>query len=386
MTMQTSIFGLRFRSNVEVIPNQEELASFLASPKKEQGPKRHTDDLAGYHRLLNDLQAFERHHQPHASHQDVRGTMFFGVIGHSQFIHPSLKSAVEQYKYLLHVLMTLDLRKPMAFIASAEEEMEKLNPKKKDQALRLERLRSLVNDRKELLAKRRRRRDAATDELVNIAGYVRDNLARITSLCDASLDVLENFRQNRETEHRLIEDVKSHFKEQVRDSLHNGQVTKLYLETVQNEVALLSRELSSVLENDANALTGLYRSLHDHTARHGRELTVALADLDAKKDGAWAETSEVLQQIERLLVSLVSEYRLELGGTEPHIRSIYPSIILEKRKEAIEHLFSLLNKDRRSLSIRRSRKDRRLFSDPSYKGPERRSGKDRRAKAGRRRS
>jgi len=40
--------------------------------------------------------------------------------------------------------------------------------------------------------------------------------------------------------------------------------------------------------------------------------------------------------------ALVSDHRLELTMTEPRIRTVYPSILLEKRREALEHLFGLL--------------------------------------------
>jgi len=51
---------------------------------------------------------------------------------------------VEQYKFHINTLSQLDLKKPSAFIKSAEEEIARLNPKKKDEVARKERLLVLV--------------------------------------------------------------------------------------------------------------------------------------------------------------------------------------------------------------------------------------------------
>jgi hypothetical protein len=265
-----------------------------------------------------------------------------------------------------------------------QEEIEKLNPKKKDQAAKRERLLVLVNERKELLARRTRRRAAAAEELVNIAGYVRENLARILSLCKASLTVLRDFRTSRETERRLIEDLKTHFKEQIRDSLHHGPVTKLYIETLQREVSLITQELSSLIAHDVHALAGLYQSIHDHVEPVVRGLASALAELENKKDLMAEDAGAVFAQMERQLSSLLSAHRFELSMTEPRVRTVYPSILLEKRKESFDRLFSLLSRERRASRDRRSNRDRRMRTATGPAGPERRNGKDRRAGTDRR--
>jgi hypothetical protein len=315
---------------------------------------------------------------------DLRSNMYYSVLGHSQLFNQPLQSAVEQYKYLQHELETLDLRKPSAFIRAAQEEIEKLNPKKKDQAAKRERLLVLVNERRELLARRTRRRAAAAEELVNIAGYVRENLARILSLCKASLTVLRDFRTSRETERRLIEDLKTHFKEQIRDSLHHGPVTKLYIETLQREVSLITQELSSLIAHDVHALAGLYQSIHDHVEPVVRGLASALAELENKKDLMAEDAGAVFAQMERQLSSLLSAHRFELSMTEPRVRTVYPSILLEKRKESFDRLFSLLSRERRASRDRRSNRDRRMRTATGPAGPERRNGKDRRAGTDRR--
>jgi len=386
MTIPKPIFGLRFRSNVELQPTPDELEAFLAGSRTEGGRERHGSDLERYDKLMNDVVAFRQARPQDPIRLDLRSSMYYSVLSHSQLFNQPLRSAVEHYKYLLHDLQTLDLKKPSSFIRSAEEEIERLNPKKKDQAAKRERLLVMVNERKELLAKRTKRKTAAADELINIAGYVRENLTRIMSLCEASITVLRDFRKGGETEHRLIEDMKMHFKEQIRDSLHHGPVTKQYIETLQREVYLISQELSSLIAHDVHALIGLYQSIHDHTDSTARGLASALAALEKKTELMAADAGALFAQMERLLSALVSDHRLELTMTEPRIRTVYPSILLEKRREALEHLFGLLNRERRASRDRRSYPERRMRTANGPTGPERRSGKERRAGKERRKS
>ncbi len=51
-----------------------------------------------------------------ASSDGFREQMLYGVLGHSHLVKPALKSAVEQYKFHVHTLSELDLKKPSAFI------------------------------------------------------------------------------------------------------------------------------------------------------------------------------------------------------------------------------------------------------------------------------
>jgi len=385
MTIPKPIFGLRFHSNVEIQPTHEELEAFLAGGSAKGGRERH-GGLERYQKLLNDVAAFRQARPQDPVRLDLRSNMYYSVLSHSQLFNQPLKSAVEQYKYLLHDIQTIDLRKPASFIRAALEEIARLNPKKKDQAARRERLLVMVNEREEELAKRTKRMTAAADELINIAAYVRENLARIMDLCQTSITVLRDFRSGRETEHQLIEDIKTHFKEQLRDSLHQGPVTKQYVETLQREVALLSQELSTLIGHDVHALIGLYQSIHDHAESITRGLAAALAALENKKDRTAADAGAHFAQAERLLVSLVSDYRFELTIAEPNVQTVYPSILLEKRREALDRLFSLLNRERRAPRDRRANRERRLRSAAGYTGTDRRSKKERRAGKDRRKT
>jgi uncharacterized protein (UPF0147 family) len=384
MTTDKSIFGLRFQSNAELHPSQEELSDFLESPKKDGGRELHGNDLATYRELLKDIQAFELHQRQGASRQDFPGKMFYGVLSHSRFVNPALKSAVEQYKYLLHALVTLDFKKPTAFIRSAEEDMSRLNQKNKDHAVRLARLRGMVAERKETLETLKSRWAALAEELSNIALYIRDNLVMIKKLCETSIVVLVDFQIERKKENQLIEDIKTHFKEHLRDSLRRGPITKKYLETVKKDVAMLSKEISVILREDVYALTRLYEAIHDHTKNIAHEIDTLMAKIKGKKNSSYDDVREIFERVEQVLVSLISDYRFELKTTEIRTETVHKNILFEKRKEMLYHLFELLQKERRSRSTRRTSEDRRRSHDPSRKGPERRGGKDRRSGKSRR--
>ncbi len=329
MTINKSIFGLRFRSQAEIHPSQEELRIFLESVKKKGGQEIHGNDLAKYRELLKDMQ------------QDIRDKMFYGVLNHSRFVNPALKSAVEQYKYLLHTLINLDLKKPKVFI---------------------------------------RRWTALAEELSNIALYVRDNLVKIAKLCEASIVILLDFQIERKFENQLIEEIKTYFKEHLKDSLRHGPINKQYLETVRKDVGMLSKEISAILRDDIFALTGLYEAVYDHTKKITHEIDTLMAKIKSKKQKNFKNDTELLKQVEQALVSLISEYHFELTSTEIRAETAHEDILLEKRKKTLDHLFELLHKERRSPSNRRTGKDRRRSNDPNHKGPERRREKDRRSR------
>jgi hypothetical protein len=384
--IDTSIFGLRFRSNADLQPTQKELIDFLESMKKEGGRELHSEDLSAYSELLKDVQAFEHHQLQDGTRQDFRGKMFYSVLSHSRFVNPSLKSAVEEYKYFLRELITLDFKKPVVFIRSAEKEMITLNPKNQDHAVRLARLQDMVDARKETLATLKRRWKALTEELINIAMYIRDNLVKIEKLCEAAIVVLVDFQIKQNKEKLLIEEIKTHFKEHLKDSLRHGTITKQYLQTVKEDVDILSKEISAIFREDVYALTGLYEAIHDHTKKTIHEIDTLLVNIKSKEDKSFEDDKELMTQLEQVLISLVSKYHFNLTTIEVRSETAYKDILVQKRKEMLDHLFEVLHKERRSRSNRRKGEDRRRFNDPNYKGPERRSGKDRRSKISRRKS
>ena len=335
MTINKSIFGLRFRSHAEIYPSQEELRAFIDSIIKKGGQELHGNDLAKYGELLKDMQ------------QDLRGKMYYGVLSHSRFVNPALKSAVEQYRYLLHALITLDIKKPKVFI---------------------------------------RRWAVLAEEMRNIALYIRDNLFKIEKLCEASIVILVDLQIEKKYEGQLIEEIKTYFKEHLKDSLHHGPIAKQYLETIKKDVGTLSKEISVILKEDVYALEKLYESIYDHTKKIAREIDTLMAKIKSRKGKSFEDDRELLVQVEQTLVSLISEYHFELTETEIRTETAHEDILLEKRKEMLDHLFELLHKERRSDGNRRTGKDRRKSDDPNHKGPERRSGKDRRSKINRRTS
>ncbi len=384
MPIDKYIFGLRFQSNAEISPAQEEIRVFLESTAKEGGREKHDSDLAAYRDLLEDVQEFESHQQQGVAQQDITAKMFYGVLSHSRFVNPALKSAVEEYKYLAHALLTLDFKKPTAFIKSANEEMSKLNPKNSDHAVRLARLRAMVNERKETLGKLQRQRAALTEELGNIALYIRDNLVKIERLCESAIVILVDLQLGQKKEKELIEDIKTQFKEHLKDFLSRGPITKQYIETVKKDVSELSQKIAVLLREDVYAVTQLYEAIHSHAGKIASQIDALMAKARDNKGKSYEDDRDIFERVERVRVSLIKDYRFELKTMEIRADTKHNSILVEKRKEMVNHLFELLQKDRRSSWNRRRGEDRRKFRDPNYNGPERRSGKDRRSRKERR--
>ncbi len=378
MTKNKSLFGLRFGSNEELCPTREELEVFLRCPKIEGGRESHGNDFAPYRKLLESVKAYEQQRQ-YAAPQAFQEKMYYGVLGHSHFFSPVLASEVEQYKYHLHALKTLDFKKPMAFIKAAEDETSRLNPKKRNDAVKLARLRTMIDERKKTLELFEKRRVALVKELGDIALYLRDNLVMIEKRCEASIAVLLDLQISRKKENQLIEDIKAHFKEQLRDSLRNGPVTKQYVETIKKDVAQLSKEISSILREDVYALTKLYEAVHDHAGKTALELDTMMAKTERGKNNSIEDERAFFSKIEKVLVSLISEYHFELKPTIIRSETVHENILSEKRKELLDHLSELLQKERRSRRDRRSTEDRRKFTGPNNTGSERRSGKNRRS-------
>ena len=373
-----SIFGLRFEVNAECAPTPEELRVFLESPKKEGRRELHGLDLARYNELLDDILAFKLYQRQNAGPQDLWERMFYEVLSHSCFSNTALKSAVEQYKYYVHALTTLNFRKPTAFIKTAKEEMGRLNPKRRDDAAKLARLQNMVDERERTLEALMRRRATLVDELNYLARYIRDNLAEIAKRCDASISVLRDPKTEDQEERRLIDDIKAYFKEQLKNALHQGAITKQDLETAKKDVAALSREVSALLREDSYALTKLYEAIRDHTKKSALEIDALLAKIDGKKNNDFEDFDRLFALVEPVLVSLISDYHFELDVKPAHTETAHEHILLEKRKENLNYIFEVLQKERRLRSPRRKVAERRRFKEPKNKGPERRTGKDRR--------
>jgi hypothetical protein len=379
MPQDKSIFGLRFGSNAELQPTREELRAFLASAKKEGTRELHGDDLASYSEMLVRIETFGQNRLQDVAHQDYRERLFYDTLRHTSFFSPTLKAEIAQYKYYCHAFLSLDFRKPTAFILSVEKEMEKLNPKKKDDAIKLDRLQGMAEERKQSIEMLKLRRVLLAEELSNIALYIRNNLIKIEKLCEGSIVVLVDFHLTSMEERRLIEDIKNQFKESLRDELHNGQLTKEHLETVKKDVDALSMEIADLLREDVYALTGLLEAVHDHAKKFADEIQSLTMQIGKGRDISFEDQCKLYAQIEQVLVGLASDYRFDLKMAAVSTATDYEDLLIRKRKEMHDRLFALLRQERRSWGYRRTLKDRRKFINSRYKAPERRRRKSRRS-------
>ena len=385
MKMDNSIFGLRFGSNVALQPTNAELRQFLESRKNEGGRELHGSVMAAYNEVLESVLSFQRGQLQDAATRDEHERMFYGALAHSFFYHPGLKSAVELYKYQVHALRVIDLRKPRAFINAAEQAISELDPRREADAAAKVRMQDMVDERKKLLEALTRRRLALVEEAGYLAQYIRDNLLRIANRCETSIAVLVESSIARIKENQLIEDIKLHFTGEPEDSLHDGRAGRQRPGDAENDAALLSKEIANNFRENIFALTQLFESIYDHTLKTVREIDTLMGENRKTKDRSFAEEMELFTRIEKALDSLIADGRFELKAAETRNETTHRDIFLEKRREMFDHLFELLQKDRR-VWIRRSRETRRSADDVRHRDPERRRESDRRAVPDRRRA
>ena len=386
MALNKTIFGLRFGADETLYPAPTDLKVFLESTNKKGERGRHDDDLAAYRDLLSRVTAFERQQQRNASLYNFRERMFYGVLSLSQFVNPVLKRDVDLYKYYVHGFTLLDLKKPAAFIKAADEEMNALNPKRKQDAVKLHRLAGMVEERKRTLEIQEKRKAALAKELGSIARYVRSNLVKIGKLCEASIVILMELQMSGKMAGRLIEEIEEDFKEYLEDVTHQGPVDGQHLDTVKQDLSMLTNEMSVLVREDLYALAGLYEAIYDQTKRIIYELDIRLAEMETGKNRSFEEDSELFKQVEQVLVSLLSGHHFELKARNMRAETAHESILMEKRREMIEDVFELLSSERRVRTDRRSDDNRRRFNEPEDRSRERRqrivrSGKDRREPA-----
>ncbi len=382
------LFGLRFDSDADLNPTAQDLRVFLDTVVRDGAAKPHRSDLERYRGLIEDLGAFLQGPRPDGVPRDAREELFYAVLGHTQFAAPGLELAVGQYKYHLHALAALDPVKPAAFIRTAEAELGKLNPKKKNEAAKHARLLGMLEERKRALGTLTVRRRALTGELRRIAGYIRENLARIEELCEASIVVLADPAIIRREQARLVGEIRERTKERLRDSLHAGRISRQDLETARQEVDVLAGEITSLVRDDIYAAAKLYEAVHDHVQEHIRRIDRLLAGIAEAADGDSGKRKDLdpFVQLERVLVSLVSSYRFELKAPAVRSRTGQDEDLREARKEFVSTLVGLLNRERRASSDRRSGEDRRISRESHIRYSEKRSGKDRRTGKNRRKA
>ena len=379
MAIDDSIFGLRFQSNADLAPTRAELDQFLAGTNNAGSRVPRGSDLEHYHALIERVQEFEARRFTGADAPDIRDRMFYGVLGLAQFFSPGLELAVGQFKYHLQQLAALDFKKPAAFIESAERELADLDQKKKEQAARQERLRIMVGERKEAIAALTKQRAELVDELGSIAQYVRENLVRIESVCEASIVILAGQQVAKGTEKQFIAALKEEFKGRLSDARQQGLVLKQDLEKAKQDFAALSRAIAALIRDDIYALTSLYEAVYEYVQRNAGAIEGVLAKCTAGQDDL-----ALCRELEGVLDGLVRDFRFELKAVALSREPAYEDVLREKRREILDHLFSLLERDRRAQQDRRTHGDLRRYASPTSLASERRAAKERRS-AGRRR-
>jgi hypothetical protein len=336
----STIFTIRFGSNAELHPSAEELRQFLAS-RKEETTGLQGDDLAPYWELLTAVAAYTRD-----GTEAFRDKMLYTVLNHSHFAKPALRSAVEEFKYHRHSLAGLDFKKPAAFIRSAEEEIARLNPKKKEDAARIERMRGMMEERRAALEKLKNRSKALTGELEYVLAYILDNLSKIDSLCVQSVAVLANERVDRTKEQDLIEDIKTEFKERLRDLLHQGTIKPQDLEAAKEQVADLSRRTADLIRADIFTLTRVYEMIHGHVRKTAGDLRAVVARIEAGRQKSLEENLQLYQEAENVLVALITGCKFDVQAAEIGAATENDTMLVEKRREFFDHVVDLLQSAR----------------------------------------
>jgi hypothetical protein len=348
MTKDKTIFGLRFVVNDDLHPSRDELQAFLDSPEDDGSGKSRSGDFARYNDLLATVESYQSGQLQGTSSQGFQDKILYGALSHSHFVSSTLKSAVEQYLYHLHVLSALDLKKPITFIRSAEEEINKLNPKKKDEAARRDRLQGMVEERKKALDALKKQWLALTSELSSILEYVRDNLAKVERLCDLSGTVLLNEQNGRGKENGLIEDIKTHYKERLREFLHHGSITKEQMETAKEEVAVITARLSDLVREDVQAVIVVYDAVRTHIKKLYPDIAGAAKSIDQKGHTSIDADVQMYGQAAVHLLSLISDLHVELKPVDIGAGTEQDTLLFEKRREMLAYLLDLLQRSTQS--------------------------------------
>lgn len=340
MTNNTSIFSLRFGSNVKIEPSQEELKQFLES-KKAGTREPHSADLLRYWDILAGVAGYKTT----GGSGTFREKIFYTVMDHSHFAKPALKSAVEQYKYHVNTLSNIDFKKPLAFIKSAEEEIARLNPRKKEDVARIERMRAMIEERRQTLDGQKKKWIELAEELSHIVSYLIDNLSQIEKLCEKSILILVNEQVERKKETGLIEDIKARFKQHLKDALHQGTIKKEDLDAAKEEVAALSKRTAEITLSDIYSMTQLYETIHDLAAAAVNELKKIAGSIEEKRHSGFEDDIAFYSRAEKVLVDLLTKCVFEVKTPEIEVVTQHDELLKEARKEMFGHLAERLQKE-----------------------------------------
>jgi hypothetical protein len=384
MTIDKTIFSLPFASRENLRPTPEQMNAFLVATAGATSQNQRGNDLAMFRGLLKSIDAFAHKQLPAAEQEDIQKQLFYSVLYYSQFAGQALLPALELFLYHMHALASIDFATPSSFIQSAQNTMGKLNKKKLDDVMRMVRLHEMVGERKEIIRKLSQSWVERAAELCRIALYIKDNLVKIEKCCEASIIMLSDRGVTGQKAERLIEDIKTLFKDQLKARLHADKVTKQEVENSLREANLLIDEMSDMIRKDIDALTSLYEALHDHVHGTIPVIETLLREIEGIKNKGPEGKGPLFIKLEHTLFSVLAVHRLEQHETSIPVATAREKLILHERKKMLDCLFEIVQSDRRSRTDRRSSGDRRKFQDPTYRGPERRSNKDRRGEKSRR--
>ena len=380
----TTIFGPWVSARKDLQPTPEELDAFLEQMKKQGTLMPLVKGLARLRLLLIDIDAFEQRRRLDPGQQDLHDRMVFGILLHTRFINEDLLQAVILFHYHLRTLASLDLESPVEFIIAAERTMKKLNRKKIDHALRMVRLTEMIEERKKMIAGIEARRAQLSAELRSIAWYVQDNLAATEMLCRKSIVILVEIGLEKQKECELIEAIRKQFKKELSASIGVRQLTTDAVAKAKHVVDRLTHKLSRMIRDDVYHLSQLYEVIHDRMQVAAKELGGFLTGAAGVQGNRGQDSIELFQRIGEVLVSLITDYPRELKPYKSAVDTTTNALVLEKRREMVDHLLEQVGIERRRKSDRRTTPDRRKRQDPDYRGSERRVLRDRRTRAGRR--
>ncbi len=331
-----SIFSLRFGSKGKLEPSADELQAFLES-RKPGSKELQGDDLAPYREHLSAVANYRKG----SGDQRFQSKLLYTVLNHSHFANPALLSVVEQYKFHMHTLANLEFKKLAAFMQSAEEEIARLtSSKKKEESSRIDRLKTMIQDRKRAVESEKKRWLEFTEEMSHIISYVAENLSKIEKLCEQSIIVLVNEQIDRKKELALIEDIKNQFKDRLKESLHKGTIKKEDLEAAKEQVAALSKTTADFVRSDIYALTQLYETVHGHAKKIMQQLKQPGGPLHAE----YEEDLQFYRNTEKILLSLVSDCRFTVKVHEIAADADQGGLLAEKRQQMFDHLVELLER------------------------------------------
>jgi hypothetical protein len=369
MTNDKSIAGLPFKPDETLHPGPDQLKAFLETAGSD-------GKFEPYRRLIERADAFVETRLAEAKPEDLPVQMADAVLRYARFADRHLLSALELYQYHLHTfkLKSLDISAPASFIKSAQKTISKLNKDKLDDVLRMARLQEMINERKKIIEKIKQPSTELAAELFRIALYIRNNLAAIDARCEASITMLSDAAVTGRKENQVIEDIK----ERPQKALRAGKITMQDLERAVREVNQIADRMLSVVKEDIASLRGHYEAIQGRVKETIRMIDAALVAIETEKKRSLTEDQQLFEALERTLATFLLSRHFEQQAPGLHIETAYEKFITLKRKEMLDYLFTVLQRDRRTRSDRRSSVKRRKTDATGARKPERRNCKDRR--------